>query len=185
VTAVRAWVALVLLSVTSARADPPAGAGPGWRLSGEALAAVSTGVLHDVGVSSWGFRLGLGAREHLAPGVATRGSRWLVTVAGNASGFGPVASVREGRLGLGVRFHFRRVAAGGDVELVLVDVDRVSSTRPLRGTGFGARLVGSYDLVQLGDVAFLAALEASLTALGWPGAPTYWPQLQAGVGLSF
>jgi len=173
---------LVAAAAAPARAEePPA------RFTFEAIATAATSVVHDVGKSSVGFRVGVGAElPSSSAGIAAAGPARLLVTGAWANGLedGGVG-VDELRLGVGARLAIHRWGIGADVEWVRLTVDQVTTSGRLAGSGLGARLLGSLDVVHVGDVSVVLSLEFALAAIGTPGSSTYVPSAQAGLGFRY
>lgn len=154
------------------------------RLAAECLATAATSILHDVGTSAVGVRLGLGGQDSAGTHWGTPGvSTWLVTLA-VARGFGSRGvSVNELRLGVGGRARSGRLTVGLGAEWVRLTLDRASTAGSLAGSGLAARVLGGVDVVRWGQAALLLTLEASLAQLGPGGLGTFVPSAQGGFGL--
>ncbi|MFT3913481.1 MAG: hypothetical protein QM704_05090 [Anaeromyxobacteraceae bacterium] len=188
----RAWLAAATVALAlplAAGAQQPKAPPPEFdsRTSGELLLTAGTSVLHGVGESAWGVRLGLGRmgiarRPWGGPGALG----WLLTAAYQRGLRDGGAPVDEARLGLGVRARSGRFGAGADAELLRLSVDRASRPGALVATGAAVRLSGTFDLTEPdAPVAFVAALDVSLAGVGLFKSPSYEPSITAGLGLRF
>lgn len=180
--AVALWVLLAAASApVLAQEEPPARSS---KLAAECLATAATSILHDVGTSAVGVRLGLGGQDSAGTPWGTPGvSTWLVTLA-VARGFGSRGvSVNELRLGVGARVRSGRLTFGLGAEWVRLTLDRASTYGGLAGSGLAARVLGGVDVVRFGQAALLLTLEVSLAQLGPSGSGTFVPSAQGGFGL--
>jgi hypothetical protein len=185
-----------LLAAVPARAEAPSapeathvlagevdvGGGLTW-LGGDASTSSS------LQVRSWDLRLGLGGRQRgaaLAPLGDPPGdsATWLITAALSRGHTPAGLDVNGLRLGVGARYLHQRWTLGGDVELVKLEVGRISTGGTLRATGLGVRVLGALDLLRLGrDRAVLLYLDGTLDELDPWGAKDFVPALHAGLSV--
>jgi hypothetical protein len=185
-----------LLAAVPARAEEPSAPETTHVLAGEvAVGGGLTWLGGDASTSgslqvrSWDLRLGVGGRQRgasLAPLGAPPGdsATWLITAA-LSRGHTPAGLEVSGlRLGMGARYGHQRWTLGGDVELVKLEVRRVSTGGTLAATGLGVRLLGALDLLRFGaDRAVLIYLDGALDELDPWGAKDFLPALHAGLSV--
>jgi hypothetical protein len=155
----RRLAALVLLAAGAARSGESAS------LAGEIFAGGVFEQFHGVQIRALDLRLGLGGRQS---GVTVLGLELgvLFTAGGQLGSTVEGLSVKEGRLGAGIRGRNGRLTLGLDAEGVLLSITRKSMPGSLVGTGFAARALIALDLVQFGNSAIYAGVEGSLSAIG-------------------
>jgi hypothetical protein len=164
--------AFLLLAAGAARAD---------EIAAEIAAGVVFEQFHGVAIRAAGGRLGIGSRPTEAKAAGGFDVSILFTAAGQFGSTTEGLSVKEGRLGVGIRGRSGRLTLGLDAEGVLLSIARTTLPGNLLGTGLGARAVIAVDLVQFDNRAVWAGLEGSFAAIG-SSDDRYLPAAQLSLG---
>ena len=185
-------VALTFAAIAAARADVPApavatpeaaGSAAPWRVGGECFASGALEGFHGVSIHAFDLRLGVGGRQ-AGQGLLDLQDLELgalFIVGGQIGSTAQGLRMKAGHLGVGVRGRAGRVTAGLDAEAIVLAVTRRSTSGDLLGTGFLARALLGFDLLQLGTSALYLGLEGSLAMIG-SSDDRYLPAAQAGLG---